>query len=137
MKILAKFKMISSFTLLCCIFLPLARCSESVGTQHNEDLYIYGEQFDVLSILPILSWTLPLLLMVAALKFRNSIVLSLLEMVSGFGAAYIGFWILLWADVLLWAGYVAAMSIVIYCISCFLNILIIVRRRYRIRLTFN
>jgi len=135
MKILSSIKLVSALLLLCCIFLPIAKCSKVVeegyeGKAPTFNMYVYGSEYNEESIIPILLWSLPFILAVIAIRFSGSISLSLLQLVAGFGSVYAGFWIFIWAKNLLWPSYVASISMVVYCVSAALTTYILIRQRY-------
>ena len=132
MKILSKLKLISSIILLCCIFLPIAKCSKAVeegyeGEPPTFNIYIYGQELNEDSIIPVLSWLLPFILAVLALRYSNSISVSLFQFLAGCGAVYSGFWLFIWSKNLLWPAYVASISMAVYCVSAAITCIILIK----------
>ncbi|MCX7554060.1 hypothetical protein OS175_09235 [Marinicella sp. S1101] len=102
--------------------MPIAKCSKAVeegykGEPPTFDIYVYGQELNEESIIPVLSWSLPLIFSVLALRYGNSVFVSLLQVSAGCAAVYSGFWIFIWSKSLLWPAYLALISMAVYCAS--------------------
>ncbi len=116
---LYKIKLIFSIVLLVCIFLPLAQCSSSVkeghvGERPMVNQYIFNDAFDSESVIAVISWVLPFLLVLLGLKFGVGIKLLAAQVGAIFFSAFSGLGVIIWSHHLLWPAYLAAVAMLIY-----------------------
>lgn len=117
------------------MFLPIAKCSKAVeegykGEPQTFNIYVYGQELNEESITPVLSWSLPFILAVLALRYSNSIFVSSLQFLAGCAAVYFVFWVFIWARILLWPAYLALISMAVYCVSAAIAGFILIKHWY-------
>ena len=117
MEIILKLKFLSSFLLVCCLFLPLSQCSSSTapksGTSQHEVItkqYAFNSASEVSSWLNLLAFLSPFVVTVLTIKSKHKIKVSLIVLVISCGALYSVMSATFWSEKILFGGYLAYFS---------------------------
>lgn len=114
MDVIVKLKFLSSFLLVCCLFLPLSQCSSSAAPKNGEPqqevitkTYAFKSTPDIDSWISLLAFALPFIVSIISIKNKHKIKLSLAVFVVSFGALYLVFLATFLSDQILIGGYLA------------------------------
>lgn len=142
-QLLHRIKIIAGMLIIGALFLPISQCRGPVepGSEHQPKIikrYIFdAEKTDLESVLLVISWILPVLLVIAGIWYSSKILLTVLQLLSITWSAFHLYGLLLFSHKILIGGYVAMVAIMLYFSSALVDLIVkiknILNRRKRVK----